>query len=118
MVLNEIGSPAGFEFKKIIQESERMKSDDYPDSIFFFNKVYCGECNLRIDTQKEVIFVSVLILDYLQGRFNIDPKDLVESIEEIIWEEFRDYQFVAMADWEIDHYDTEYKNDKFTEITI
>jgi hypothetical protein len=35
MILNEIGSPVGFEFNKILYDSQKMKSYDYSDSIFY-----------------------------------------------------------------------------------
>ena len=116
MILTEIGSPAGFEFKEILYGSQKLKNDDHPESIFFFNKVYCGECNFRVDTEKEVFCVSILILDYLQGKFKIDPSILMELIDDVVEEEFGEYQVVPMSDWEVDHYDTEYKNDKFVPV--
>jgi len=115
MILNEIGSPVGFEFKKILHKSQKLKSDDYPDSIFYFNKYYCGECNFRIDIDKEIICVSILILDHFQERFKVDPQVVMESIDEVVDQEYENFQVVAMSDWDVDHYDTEYKNDKFIE---
>ena len=42
MILNEIGSPVGFEFKKILYESQEMKIDVYPDSISFSTNITVG----------------------------------------------------------------------------
>ena len=116
MILNEIGSPVGFEFKKILYYSQKMKNDDYPDSIFYFNKYYCGECNFRIDLDKEIFCVSILILDHFQERFKVDPQIVMESIDEVVDQEYENFQVVAMSDWDVDHYDTEYQNDKFIEV--
>ena len=114
MILTEIGSPIGFELKKILHGSQKLKNDDHPESIFFFNKIYCGECNFRIDKDKEVFCISILIIDYFEGKFKLDPMVIQESIADVIDEEFGDqYQIVVMSDWEVDHYDTEYHNYKF-----
>lgn len=116
MILNEIGSPVGFEFKKILYESQEMKIDDYPDSIFFFNKYYCGQCNVRVDVDREVFGISIMLLDYLKSKFNLDGEDVSRYIEDVIQQGYEDYQIYPIGDWELEHYDTQYKNNKFIEV--
>lgn len=120
MILNEIGSPVGFMFKEILYNSQKMKSDDYPGSIFFFNKVYCGECNFRVDFERENFFISILIIDYLQESFKVDPSIVMECINDILQQEeqYKDYEILVMSDWEVDNYDTAFKNDKFNQMIM
>lgn len=115
MILNEIGSPVGFEFKKILYESQEMKIDVYPDSIFFFNKYYCGQCNVRVDVDRELFGISIMLLDYLKSKFNLDGEDVSRYIKDVIQQGYKDYQIYPIGDWELEHYDTQYKNNKFIE---
>jgi hypothetical protein len=116
MILTEIGSPVGFEFKEIMHNSKKMKSEEYPDNIFFFNKFYCGECNVRVDVDKEMFWISIMLLDYFKSKFNLSGKDVTKYLDDVINQEYENYEIMPIGDWELDHYDTQYKNDKFIEI--
>ena len=116
MLLDEIGSPVLFELKEILYHSQKMKNNDYPYSIFYFNKKNYGKCNFRIDTEQEVFCISILILDDLFVKFKCDPDFIEESIIELIeqdFKEYRDFKLVPMSDWELEHYDVKYEKNKF-----
>lgn len=113
MILSEIGNPIEFEFKKILHESQMMKSYSYPNSIFFFNKCFTGECNCRIDIINKNFFISVLFLNYLHSKFKLSEKKVLESLQEIIQQDYKNFEIIPMFDFEIDLYDINFKNNRF-----
>lgn len=117
-MINEIGNPIGFELKKLLHESRKMKSELYPNNIFFFSisKNYYGTCICKIDFMKKHFFIHrIILLDFFENS-ELKAYDIIKYMSETVIDEYSNYELEMMDEWDHDMFETDLKKHRYQSI--